>query len=132
LVGLVSIILTLFGYAQSVYPNLPYNLGGGQPRIVVLQVRQADSLLLRTSALAAVEAKGGLVSVPLALWHQDASFLYVTPASVQDIGPPPLIAITTGTVEVVEYLGGYVKVASGSRIEDAHVVKVRHRPQVVP
>jgi hypothetical protein len=132
-VGLVPMILTLFGYAQSVYPNLPHNLGGGQPRIVLLHVRQADSLLLPRSGLAALEAQGGpLVSVPLALWHQDGSFLYVTPATVQEVGSSPLIAITTGPVEVVEYLGGWVKVTSDSRIEVAHVVKVRHRPPVVP
>lgn len=122
ILGVISTTLILFGYAQRVFPNLPYNLGGGQPRIIQVHVRSTDPLLLSTSGLAMDDKTGGpLVSVPLALWHQDSTFMYVTPASSQYAGAARLTAITTQAIEAVEYLSGYVKVTSGSRIEDAYV-----------
>lgn len=126
-VGLGSMILLIFGYAQNVFPNLPYNLGGGQPRLVQLYVREADSSVLREHGLAMEIRQGApAVSVPLALWHQDGSFFYVTPAGTQDPGAAHLTAITASAVEVMQYLGGYVKVTAGGRIQDAHVEPIAH------
>lgn len=124
-----SMFLILFGYAQSVFPNLPYNLGGGQPRVVQLYVREADSQFMSASKLAMEVGQGRLgVSVPLALWHQDTSFLYVTPMSAQNSGAARLTAVPVGSAAVVAYLGGYVKVTAGGRIQEAHVDFMSRQP----
>jgi len=124
-----AMFLTLFGYAQNVFPNLPYNLGGGQPRVIQLYVREANSPFLSAGGLAAEVRQGRPgASVPLALWHQDASFLYVTPMSTQSSGAARLTAIPVGDVAMVAYLGGYVKVTAGGRIQEAHVELVARQP----
>jgi hypothetical protein len=126
---LVSTFFVLFGYAQSVFPNLPYNLGGGQPRVVQLHLHDADSAFLTAAGLANEVRQGRpTASVPLALWHQDASFFYVTPMSAQKPGPARLTAIPAGSVAGVVYLGGYVKVAAGGQIQEAHVDVTARQP----
>jgi hypothetical protein len=64
-----------------------------QPRVVQLYVREADSPFLSARGLA-MEVRQGRpgVSVPLALWHQDTSFLYVAPMSTQNPGAARLTA----------------------------------------
>jgi hypothetical protein len=126
---LVSTFFILFGYSQSVFPNLPYNLGGGQPRVVQLHLHDADSAFLSAAGLANEVRQGRpAVSVPLALWHQDASFFYVAPMSAQNPGAARLTAIPVGSVAGVAYLGGYVKVAPGGQIREAHVDTTTHQP----
>jgi hypothetical protein len=124
-----SMFLILFGYAQSVFPNLPYNLGGGQPDLVQLYMREADLPFLSASGLAMEVGQGPPgESVPLALWHQDTSFLYVAPISTQSPGAARLTAIPVGSVAMVAYLVGYVKVTAGGQIQEAHLGPMARRP----
>jgi hypothetical protein len=125
----IPMFLVLFGYAQNVFPNLPYNLGGGQPRVVQLYMREPDSPFLNASGLAMEVLQGRpATSVPLALWHQDSSFLYVAPMSTQNSGAARLTAIPLGTVATMAYHGGYVKVTAFGRIQEAHVDPMGRKP----
>jgi len=110
--------ITMVGYAQSVFPNLPYNLGGGQPRIIRLHSRPKEQPAEPRRVVAAEDLDpSALFSDRLALWHQDASFVYVTPVTPAPGSDALLMAVAAADIASIEYLRGYVKVKSGAQID---------------
>lgn len=118
-----SLFLLIMGYADSVFPNLLYNVGGGQPHIIELHLKatEAPSLLKELPALNRDNSATSTTTAPLVLWHQDEAYLYVTPASVHEISAGGLTAIAVGSIQAVRYLAGYIRVGSDGRIDTSHV-----------
>lgn len=120
----LGVPLLLFTYADEVYPNLKYNLGGGQPQIVELEIggektvvtdlpgivppikKSDDEQIFRTSAVA--------------IWYQSDKFLYFSnlPGTEQSAGR--VTAIDLKMVKGIRYLAKYTRVASGGRIQSVH------------
>jgi hypothetical protein len=118
-----SLLLLIIGYADSVFPNLLYNVGGGQPHIIELHLKatEAPLLLKELPALNRDNSATSTTTAPLVLWHQDEAFFYVTPASVHAISAGGLVAIAVGSIQAVRYLAGYIRVGSDGRIDTSHV-----------
>lgn len=104
----LGVILLFSGFSQDVFPNIKSNVGGRQPLIATLDLREADSPSL--------EASAGEV----AIWHQSEKFIYVMPLSgsiaSKDNGAPPLVAIDITLVRTIQHLRKYAVVQNGSRI----------------
>jgi len=118
-----GLALLIFGYAESVFPNVRYNIGGGQPRIIELHLKAADSLLLRKELPVLRDSSPtSNTTIPLALWFQDGSFFYVTPATTPSTGESTLTALAQESIQAVRYLRGYVRVGSGGRIDSTQLI----------
>lgn len=122
-ISLIALPLLLFDYADALYPNLQYNFGGGQPRIVRLSIESDETAiasLLGDQAPALADHKSKtLTSNPVALWYQDDKFFYLSPLATE--GETKVLAIDSKTVHVIDYVSGYVKIGSGGRILSIHL-----------
>lgn len=113
--------LLLSGYAQSVYPNMIYNLGGGQPAIaeIVLDIPPEDRAVQLPGILAETRNASTMVQTePLVIWHQSDKFLHVRPLSQEDAGTLRLMSITLSDVKTILYLNRVARFDQGGVILD--------------
>lgn len=140
----VVLPMLIFDYAEEVYPNLTYNLGGGQPQVaqLIMSGKGADTVGsgaagLRTATLccgngnleqaiqsaegAVKNGDGAIRTEEVAIWYQSDKFLYVSALSgIVAKGPPtpaPVIAIDVKLVRNLVYRPKYVEVYSGGSIK---------------
>jgi len=124
---LFSIIFTvflLFDYADDVYPNVKYNLGGGQPQVAELQLGKDDAAVdglpgMGTPASGEKQEQVRKIG-PVAIWYQSDKFLYISDPTVVGTESVRVMAIDLKMVRAIRYLPKYVKVASGGRIKSVH------------
>jgi hypothetical protein len=115
-------IFALFDYADKVYPNFRFNLGGGQPQVTNLVLTGKKSEMAGFSS-------AGLVSAPvccggvddetieiqdIAIWYQSDKFLYIANAGHQM--KSRVVAIDLKLVRSIHYLPKHVRVSSGAHI----------------
>jgi hypothetical protein len=125
-----AIVLVLFGYSSKVFPNLQYNLGGGQPRLVQLELDHKDLVSLSTfgvekdnttdkvskdDVIKTIKDKN-FISMPVAIWYQSSDFFYFIPLSDINNETNRLTAIAKNRVHGIRYLANYVRVDSDGRI----------------
>jgi len=109
----MAILPLIFDYAQEVYPNISYNLGGGQPQVAELLIEGVAPVSLTTSPLS---ADGHAVrSEAVAIWYQSDKFMYLSPVSAAGAGIT-VMALEIGAVKSIRYLQTHVRVAAGGRI----------------
>ncbi len=126
----------LYGYANDVYPNLKYNLGGGQPQIANLTLTgkkpemaglQSAGLTMHRLCCDSSEAQPqprnadaeDATAVPdIAIWYQSDKFLYIAGARGQM--KSRVIAVDLKLVRSIHYLPNFVRVESGGRIVSWH------------
>jgi hypothetical protein len=120
---LFTLPLLLFDYADAVYPNLLYNLGGGQPRLARMYVEKKDASSYRLfdqQPSADSDKEHVVVTNPMVLWYQDDSFVYLSPMPAAP-GPTRVVAIDSGTVYAISYLHGHLKIGPGGQILAVHL-----------
>ena len=114
---LIVLPYKLFGYATEIYPNLQYNLGGGQPQIANVRLTGAPPELsgLQDIGLGTLERDGSaLVLHDVAIWSQSDKFFYIS--SARDQLKHRVLGIDIKLVRTIHSLPKYVTVASGGRI----------------
>jgi hypothetical protein len=120
----VALPLLLVGFAQEVYPNIPYNFGGGQPDIAELQIGADNSAAIRLPGIdashTAAQQEDTVILPPVVIWYQSDKFLYLAPLTTDDQGAARLIALDLKLVRTIRYLPKSVRVASGGRILSIH------------
>lgn len=114
----LALPLLLFDYSYEVYPNLKYNLGGGQPKITELHMEKIDTAFARflgvkTSSNVTEQI---VITEPVALWYQDKDFLYLSPLLNVKQNLTRMVAVDSKIVRAIYYLPGYVRVRSGGQI----------------
>ena len=121
---IIVLPLLLVGFAQYCYPNISYNLGGGQPNIAELQIgidkpvsiKLPDIGVSRTSA----QGEDTMITDPVVIWYQSDKFLYLAPLATHDQGPTRLVALDITLVRTIRYLFTSIRVAPGGRILSVH------------
>lgn len=119
----------MFGYADEVYPNLNYNLGGGQPQVaeLVLTGKRADIAGLNLFGLQAARlccdddgAEQTVRTGDVAVWYQSDKFMYVS--SLNRLGPEPirLHVIDLKLVRSMRYLPKNIEVFAGGSIKSIY------------
>jgi Helix-hairpin-helix motif len=117
--GLLALTaLVMVDYADEVYPNLRYNLGGGQPRVATLQIGTENGRRIVLAGFPAEEQTG--VTGPVVIWHQSDKFLYVTSLFELPVGRAQMAGLGLGDIRSIQYLPAYVEVSSGYRILSVH------------
>lgn len=120
----IALPLLLVGFAQEVYPNIPDNLGGGQPDIAELQIGTENASAIRLPGIdassPAPQQKDTAITVPVVIWYQSDKFLYLAPLTMDDQGQARLVALDLNLVRTIRYLPKSVRVASGGRILSIH------------
>ena len=112
-------ITTFVGYAIYVYPNLRYNLGGGQPQFVELQIDPKDALPMQALGMTVrVQDSTTVFAGPIALWHRSSGFLYGTPVAEPSPDSSRLIAVALDRVQGMRYLSIIARFESGGRIRE--------------
>ena len=110
----------LVSFAEDVYPNMRYNLGGGQPQVAELQTSEEKegvaALPGRTLYYENTNHKEILGTEPVAIWYQSDKFLYISPLPRGGQGIAQMVAIKIEMIRTIHYLRKYVKVKSGRRI----------------
>jgi hypothetical protein len=109
-------------FAREVYPNLDQSFGGGQPTIARLQISGTLPLIEDRKTFRRVseetpgkettsgkETKSFIVTEPLVIWYQSASFIYVSPLIINDRRQRP-IAIDAKSVQVIQQLPQAVEI----------------------
>lgn len=126
-VGSVALIvwgspLVLFDYADEVYPNVKYNVGGGQPQVAELILTGKEVELTSIpgvhSSCAGSDKDQAIVTYDVALWYQSDKFVYLS--SLTNDAPSLVTAIDIKLVRSIHYLSKYVTVSSGGRIVSVH------------
>lgn len=114
----ISFIFGLVGYADEVYPNIKYGLGGGQPTMVMLEIKKEDTALTDLLGINLIinQASNTATTAPLALWYRDNEFLYLSTLFNEEQKQNTVIAIDQNIVLAIRNLKGYVKVKSGGKI----------------
>jgi hypothetical protein len=143
LVVICGLPFMLFDYADEIYPNVKYNLGGGQPQVAELVLTGKTSDLAESAAAWAPATRlccdGGNVEQtirtgPVAIWYQSDKFIYAS--SLGNVpGKAQIIAADLKLVRNIRYQPKYVQVESGARIvqiyrqdEAGAVVPIRPPP----
>jgi hypothetical protein len=120
----VGAVFLFFGYADEVYPNLKYNLGGGQPHIAELEIGSEKAVVSDLPGIAAPTKRSADEQIfrtsAVAIWYQSENFLYFSnlPGTEQSAGR--VTAIDLKMVKGIRYLAKYARVASGGRIQSVH------------
>jgi|EndMetStandDraft_2_1072991.scaffolds.fasta_scaffold25044_1 hypothetical protein len=117
--GLLAVLpCKLLSYATEVYPNLRYNLGGGQPQIanVAMVGSPEDFAGVREVGLGIGIAPNAMMLEDVAIWSQSDKFLYISKASNQS--KFRVLGIDIKLVRTIHSLPKYVTVTSGGRIVD--------------
>jgi hypothetical protein len=113
-ITLPVLALILVGFAHDVYPNIKYNLGGGQPDVAILDIRaekEAASVSTKTSNPGA--SRDLREEIPVVIWYQSDKFLYISPIAKGDEASAKLVALDLALVRSIRYLTGYVRVSGG-------------------
>jgi len=133
LCSVIALPLLIFDYADEVYPNLKYNLGGGQPQIAQLSLAGKRTEIaglpgIRACSEDAKQEECALKTDDLAIWYQSEKFFYVSPvpdakrehSEVAYVEVTPqrvrILAIESKLVRVAEYVDKSVRIASGSQV----------------
>jgi hypothetical protein len=119
-----TLLLFLFGYADEVYPNVPYNLGGGQPQVAELVLAGKRSDLAGSAQAWAPatrlsddnSAERTIETEKVAVWHQSDKFIYASslrkiPATAQ------VVSADLKLVRNTRYLREYIEVSQGNYIK---------------
>jgi len=114
----LAISLLLVGFADEVYPNIKYNLGGGQPQVAELQIGEDKAPV---AGLTGIPLCCGIVNPggdawPVAIWYQSDKFLYVSPLPRAEHSDAQMVAIDIKLIRAIHYLPKYVRIESGGRI----------------
>ncbi len=117
--------LFLFEYADEVFGNFKYNLGGGQPRVAEVHIESQDSLMCSMIGihLTSKETQKILVSKPVAIWYQDDKLLYVSPLQNRENHPTVLLALDKTIIRTMRFYRGYVKIQDGGQINEFQMLK---------
>ena len=124
-VGVGVFGLLLFGYADDVYPNLLYNLGGGQPQIAEVSLTDADVAIadwLGASGRSSATKSGvAFKTNAVAVWYQSDKFLYMSP--LVEGNTAQVYAVDVKLVQGMRYLAdASVRISSGDRIRKVYAV----------
>lgn len=121
---LLALPLLLVGFAQYTYPNIPINLGGGQPDIVELQIVTDEPASITLPGIGtthiSVQGKETMITDPVVIWYQSDKFLYLAPLTTQNQSSTRLVALDITLVRTIRYLSKSVRVAPGGRILSIH------------
>jgi hypothetical protein len=114
--ALLNMLLLVAGYSVFIFPNFRYNLGGGYPQFVELQVEREAStrfaaLGVKVSSVDSLSSTAG----PIALWHQSDEFLFGTPVSDQG-SSTGLIGIPVEDVQGMKFIEIIARFRSGGAI----------------
>jgi hypothetical protein len=116
----VLLPLLIAGFAQEVYPNIRYNLGGGQPDVAVLHVASGETSLPQIPQIGLQQdgsaPKQIVETKELIVWYQSPKFMYVSPLTTLPTNDVRLIAIDLNSIRSVVYLQKFVKVAFGGQV----------------
>jgi hypothetical protein len=114
------------GFARDVYPNIDQSVGGGQPTIARLQISGTLPLIEDGKTFRRVseetsgkETKSFIVTEPVIIWYQSASFIYVSLLTVNDRRQRP-IAIDAKSVQIIQQLPQAVEIYDGTRVIAVH------------
>jgi len=123
----VALSIVLAGYANNIYPNLRYNLGGGQPQIAKLVFSGKKSDIAAAGAFGVPHtelccndagSEQAIKSDQLVIWYQSDKFVYAS--SLTDLGPnsprAQVIAADLKLIRDIQYLPRYVQIHDGNRI----------------
>jgi hypothetical protein len=113
--------MVMVDYADEVYPNLRYNLGGGQPRVATLQVGTESAKRTVLAGFPTEEQTG--VTGPVVIWHQSDRFLYVSSLFELPVDRAQMAGLALGDIRGIQYLPAYVRVSSGYRITSVEPAK---------
>jgi hypothetical protein len=130
---LIALPLLIFDYADEVYPNLKYNLGGGQPQIAQLSLAGKKTEIAglpgtRTCCDDAKQEDSALRTDDVAIWYQSEKFFYVSPLPDTRRYPPEqayveiapqrvrILAIEGKLVRAAEYVEKSIRIASGAQV----------------
>jgi len=135
-IAVMLLIPSLYGYSREVYPNLRYNLGGGQPQIsdITLSGKRSELAAFAAAKLgeqiccaAQSSPPGGAergaepdqaIRIPqVAIWYQSDKFLYLTKT---DAPASRVIAIDLKLVRSIANLQKFAVVGSGARVVSLH------------
>jgi hypothetical protein len=126
-VGLVFLLMSCF--AIDVFPNLKGNLGGHQPQVAQLWLRDAGPAEAKLFGLPLPEKPEDRAQFSIgevAIWHQSDKLLYVVPLRVTESKPGNepergLIALDAAQVSLTQYIHKYVRIKGGWRIVEVGV-----------
>lgn len=134
IVTVPSWALLMFGYADHVYPNLKYNLGGGQPQIceIALSGKSGEFVALSRTGLKLILLNPGeptgdvarprpadgertetVVLEDTAIWYQSDKFIYLAQAAPSKAR---VVAVDVKLVRSIQHLPKYARVTPGSII----------------
>ena len=126
-VAFVGLLYLIFAYANDVYPNVKYNLGGGQPDVAELALsgRKAELAGINADYLCCEGGEKDLYEAkklgPIVIWHQSDKYFYIS--SLTNVGKKKqteLTAVDLKLVRSVRYLHGYVKIQDGGQLVSVH------------
>jgi MFS family permease len=128
--GVIALLVySVPGFARDVYPNLDQSVGGGQPTIARLQISGTlplieDGKTFRrvTEQALGKEPKSYIMTEPLVIWYQSASFIYVSPLIVNDRRQRP-IAVDAKSVQIMQQVALAVEVRDGTKITAVHELR---------
>lgn len=112
--------LLLVGFSEDVYPNVRFNLGGGQPQIAELRIvgpRSVLSALPVNTICCGDSAHDYVVTTdPVAIWYQSNDFLFTSPLPRTGQGPTRIVAVDLHMMRMIRYVPNYVRIGSGGVI----------------
>jgi hypothetical protein len=119
----IFVPIILFDYSNEVYPNLKYNLGGGQPQLAELSIagKKADVAAFSGTVLCCSnENQEQAIKADVVIWYQSNNFIYLS--KISSVGPEAsqVIAVDIKLVRTIRHLAKYVTVSSGGRIRSVH------------
>jgi hypothetical protein len=110
-----------YDYAGEIYPNIRYNLGGGQPQIaqLILTGKKSDFGGWPATFLcyADTNPEQAVKTGEIAIWYQSDKFIYTSCLSNSGATRVKIVATDLKLVSAVEYLPKHVKVSGGSVID---------------
>jgi hypothetical protein len=117
---IIALPLLLVGFAQEVYPNIPYNIGGGQPSIAELQIGNNNAAAIKMPDVGLSSTAVPMTTNPVAIWYQSDKFLYISPVTADNQSRVRLIAVDISLIRTIRYLPRSVRVARGGQILGVH------------
>jgi hypothetical protein len=108
--------LLLVDFADNVYPNIKYNLGGGQPQIAELQISEEKAHLTKLLGITLSGATSPMKTEPVIIWLQSDKYLYVSPLPKEGEETAQLVMVDIKMIRTIRYLRQCIQVRSGGRI----------------
>jgi Calcineurin-like phosphoesterase len=124
----IAALTVLAGYAKDIYPNIRYNLGGGQPQVaaLVFSGKRSDLAAVNTAGAPLVQlccvdanAEQSVKIDQIVVWYQSDKFIYVSAlGGIDPASPVPahVVAMDVKLVRNIEYLPRYIEIHDGNRI----------------